>query len=147
VTREVARQFNQEVEQYRRTLLYFARICDWEEFKERAGRLFDYLEVVEATERERRFFAVFNTILAVLVALVIILFSIDPGTDAAFDRYRRTLVVLCLCAGGFECYFFMNFRWYADMRKACFTRRRQAFIRDIERDFRSFASPSAGTCS
>ena len=57
--KRMADTFNGEVEAYRRALIYFARKCDWVEFKARAGRLFDYLELVEAVVRERKFFRVF----------------------------------------------------------------------------------------
>ena len=138
MTRELARQFNEEVEQYRRSLVYFARKREWDEFKQRAGGLFDYVEEVEATERERRFFSVFNTILALLAVSVVVLFSMDPGVHPEWPQYRNALIPACLAASGFELYFFLNFRWYAEMRKAGFQRRRQRFIRNIEQDFRSF---------
>lgn len=34
-------QFNQDVENYRKALLYNARKSDWETFKAKAGRMFD----------------------------------------------------------------------------------------------------------
>ena len=138
MTQELARKFSDEVERYRRSLVYFARKSEWDEFKKRAGGLFDYVEEVEATERERRFFTVFNAILAVLIAAVVALFSIDLPAHVDWPHYKRALVLACLAASGFELYFFLNFRWYAEMRKAGFRRRREQFIRNIERDFRSF---------
>lgn len=138
MTRELARQFNEEVEQYRRSLVYFARKCEWDEFQKRAGSLFDYVERIEATERERRFFSVFNAILALLVVAVVAVLSLDPGAHGDWLKYKRAIVMTCLAASGFEFYFFLNFRWYAEMRKAGFMRRRELFIRNIEQDFRSF---------
>ncbi len=132
--------FSEEVEGYRRSLLYFARKCDWAEFKARAGRLFDYVESVEATELERRFFITFNTILALLIAAVVVLFTVDPGVHEQWQNYRNAGILAALAASGFELFFFLNFRWYADMRMSCFRKRREVFIRTIERDFRRYAS-------
>ena len=140
MTRELARQFSEEVEQYRRAMLYFAARCDWEEFKARAARLFEYVETVETAERERRFFAVFNSVLALLAAGVLIAFGIGPGMPAALNEYRDLAVVLSLAGFGFELFFYMNFRTYVAARMAGLHRRRQAFIRNIENDFRSFTA-------
>lgn len=138
MTRELAREFNEEVERYRRALVYFARRSEWCEFKRRAAGLFDYVERIEATERERRFFIVFNAILALLVLAVVIVICIDPLSGPAWPRHKQTLLIACLAASGFELYFFLNFRWYVEMRKAGLFQRREQFLRNIERDFRSF---------
>jgi len=138
MTQELARQFSDEVERYHRALDYFARVREWERFKERAGGLFDYVEHVEATELERRFYRIFNMILTVLAVSIVALFSVDLPAGADWPYYKRALVLACLAVSAFELYFFLNFRWYADMRKAGFRRRRERFIRNIERDFRSF---------
>jgi hypothetical protein len=138
MTRELAREFNEEVERYRRALVYFARKREWSEFKRRAAGLFDYVEQVEATERERRFFRIFNSILVLLVLAVLFVIGIDPGIGPGWQRHKQTLLMACLAASGFELYFFLNFRWYAEMRKAGLLRRREQFLRNIERDFRSF---------
>ncbi len=142
--REVAKQFNEEVERYRRTLLYFARKCDWEEFKVRAGRLYEYLERVEASERERRFYRVFSSILAMLTLGVVALLSVDPTASAGWIDYRRSLFLAALAGCSFELFFYLNFRWYAGVRMAGFLKRREAFIKGIERDFRAFDMPPQG---
>ncbi len=138
MTRELAKQFNSDVEQYRRSLLYFAGHCNWEEFKVRAGRLFEYVERIEASERERRFYTVFFCILGALGLGIVILLGIDPWVLAGPDQ-RQTLFVIALAGCGFELFFYLNFRRYAEVRMAGFRRRREMFIRNIERDFRSFA--------
>jgi len=136
--RELEREFNEEVERYRRALVYLARKSEWGEFKRRAAGLFDYVEQVEAMERERRFSLIFNAILALLVLAVVVAIGINPSAVPDWPRHRQSLLMACLAASGFELYFFLNFRWYAEMRKAGLFRRREQFLRNIEQDFRSF---------
>lgn len=136
MTKELAKRFSEEVENYRRALDYFARKCEWEEFKARAGRLFDYVEDVEASERERCFFSLFYTILVCVAGAAAALIGLDAA-EGAWAQYRTSLFLVCLAACGFELFFYLNFRRYADNRKSGFRKRREAFIRGIERDFRS----------
>ena len=98
------------------------------------------METVEAVERERRFFAVFNSVLALLAAGVLLVLGIGPRLHAAINDYRDLAVVLSLAGFGFELFFYMNFRTYVAARMAGFQRRRQVFIRNIENDFRSFTA-------
>ncbi len=142
MTQELATQFNDEVERYRRSLLYFAAKADWGEFKARAARLFEYLENIEASERERRFYRVFFLILLVLCVGVIIVLGIDSQVSAEWFGYRRSLLMTALGGCSFELFFYLNFRWYVEARMAGFLRRRAAFIRGMEHDFRSYAMGS-----
>ncbi len=139
MTQELAKQFNAEVEGHRRALLYLASKREWEAFKARAGRLFEYLEKVEASERERRFYTIFYSILAVLTLGVIIVLGLMPQLSAGWFYQRRSLILAALAGCSFELFFYLNFRWYVEARMAGFLRRRAAFIRSIEQDFRTFA--------
>lgn len=138
--RELAEQFNREVETYRKALLFYARKCDWEEFKAKAGRLFDYVESIEFSELERRFFHAFTLLLAVLGLAVIALFSMDvtlyPGL---LLRLKNTLVLAALGASSFELYFYINYRMYVGQRRLYSKKRREKFIREIEQDFQAYA--------
>jgi Na+/H+ antiporter NhaC len=136
--KELAEQFSREVESYRKALLFYARKNDWEEFKTKAGRLFDYVESIEHVELERRFFSVFYVILAALVLTVIALFGINFGISPELMRLKNTVLLAALVVGSFELYFFINYRTYAATRTSIYTERRENFIRGIERDFRSF---------
>ncbi len=138
MTQELAKQFNAEVEGHRRALLYLASKREWEAFKARAGRLFEYLEKVEATERERRFYTIFYFILVVLTLAVIVALGVEPRVSADWLDQRRSLILAALAGCSFELFFYLNFRWYAEARMAGFLRRRAAFIRGIEQDFRTF---------
>lgn len=137
--RELAEQFSQEVDNYRKALLYYARKCDWETFKTKAGKLFDYVESVEFRELERRFFRVFSFILAVLVLAVVGLFSVDFGGHQDLMRLKNVFILSALAVSSFELYFFLDYRMYINFKTFSSKKRRENFIRSIERDFRRYA--------
>src|SRR5512142_975493 len=99
--RELAERFNREVENHRKALLYYARKCDWETFKAKAGRLFDYVESVEFRELERRFYSIFNLILGFLVLAVIGLMMVDFQVHQELLRFKNTFVVSALAVSGY----------------------------------------------
>lgn len=136
--RESAEQFNREVDGYRNALLFYARKSDWEEFKTKAGRLFDYVESVEYQELERRFSKIFNGILAVLALTIIVLFGVDFTVHPEWTRLKDAFILSSLAGGSFELYFFLNYRRYAGSRTFHYRKRREKFIHAIERDFRSY---------
>lgn len=136
MTREHARQFSDEIERYRRSLVYFARVCEWEEFTSRAGRLFDYVESVEFRELERRFFRTFYAVLAPLAAGVLLLVLLDFPAAAELQRLRNALVLGALCVSSFELFFYFDYRTYREVRIRHAGQRREQFIRSLERDFR-----------
>jgi hypothetical protein len=136
--KKLAEQFSREVESYRRALLFCAKKSDWEEFKAKAGKLFDYVEAVERVELEKRFFSVFSVILAALVVAVIVLFSVNFEISPESMRLKNTVLFTAIVVSSFELYFFINYRTYAGIRTSLYKERREKFIRNIEKDFRSF---------
>lgn len=140
--RALNEQFNREVEAYRRALLYYARVCKWDEFEARAGILFDYIESVEFSELERRFFGVFTSILVLLSAAVIMLLGVDFSVHTEWLRLKDALVLSSLAGSGFDLYFYLNYRWYLSARVQYARQRREAFIRNLEQDFRVYAQQS-----
>lgn len=138
--KEFSERFNDEVEGYRRALLYHARTAEWETFKMKAGSLFDYVEVVEVSEVERRFFKLFTSILVALVGVVIAVMNIDVAVHPDLQRVRYTIILLGMAASCFEVYFFLGFRRYRAAKAAHYHQRRDAFIRNIEQDFRLAAA-------
>ena len=136
--KKLAEQFRREVESYRRALLFCAKKSDWEEFKAKAGKLFDYVEAVERVELEKRFFTLFSVILAALVLAVIALFSVNFEVNPESMRLKDTVLFTALAASTFELYFFINYRTYAGARTSLYKERRENFIKNIEKDFRSF---------
>lgn len=136
--RGMEKQFNQDVENYRKALLYHARISDWETFKAKAGRMFDYVEAIEYSELERRFFNNFNVILVVLIVIVVALFNVDFWITPEMMRLRNALVLAGLGVSSFELYFYLDYRIYMRVKTVHYAERREKFIRNIESDFRSY---------
>src|SRR5512143_852703 len=137
--RQLAERFNQEVENHRKALLYYARKCDWETFHAKAGRLFDYLESIEFRELERRFYSVFSLVLGFLVLAVIGLMTVDFQVHQELPRLKNAFVMSAIAVSSFELYFYVDYRMYVDVKTRCYRKRRETFIREIERDFRGFA--------
>jgi Na+/H+ antiporter NhaC len=136
--RGLGKKFNQDVENYRKALLYHARISDWETFKAKAGRMFDYVEAIEYSELERRFYNNFNVILVVLIVIVIALFNIDFGVTPELMRLKNAFVLVGLGVSSFELYFYVDYRIYMRVKTVHYAERREKFIRNIESDFRSY---------
>jgi hypothetical protein len=131
-------QFNHDVENYRKALLYHARISDWETFTAKAGGLFDYVEAVELSELERRFFANFNVILIVLIVIVAALFKVDFAVTPEFMRLKNAMLLAGLAVSSFELYFYINYKLSIKGKMSQYAKRRNSFIRNIENDFRVY---------
>jgi hypothetical protein len=136
--RGLEKQFNQDVENYRKALLYHARISDWETFKAKAGKMFDYVEAIEYSELERRFFTNFNVILVVLIMIVVTLFNIDFGVTPELMGLKNAFMLAGLGVSSFELYFYVDYRIYMRVKTDHCAERRERFIRNIEKDFRSY---------
>lgn len=141
--KEFAERFNTEVERYRRLLLHCARTCQWETFKMKAGNLFDYVERVERSETERRFSRIFSSVLAVLVAVVIAIINMDGSISPELQRVKFTIVMLAVVGSCFELYFFLNYKTYMEAKSTFYNKRKDRFIRNIERDFREITRQTA----
>jgi hypothetical protein len=137
--RKLKEQFNQEVESYRKALLYFAKKSDWETFEARAGKMFDYLESIEFQELERRFFNTFSLILAVLILAVIIFFNLDFEVHQEWMRMKSTFLFSAIAVCSFEVYFYVNYRYFINVKTTYYPQRRKRFILGIEEDFRKYA--------
>ena len=132
------KQFNEEVENYRKALLYHAQISDWETFKAKAGKMFDYVEAIEYAELERRFFTNFNVILIALIAIVVALIKVDFAVTPELLRLKNTMVLTGLGVSSFELYFYINYKIYMRAKAVYYPERREKFIRTIEKDFRAY---------
>jgi hypothetical protein len=139
--KELLNAFNERVERYRKSLLYCAKLCDWNAFEKKAAELFDYVEGVEMTEVERRFDRIFMVVLALVAIAVFALLKVD--TYQAPELLRKILILTALGGGGFEFFFLVNFRHYMKYKKLFYRNRRDSFIRNIEDDFRSGCIPVA----
>lgn len=136
--RGLEKKFNHDVETYRKALLYHARISDWETFEAKAGSMFDYVEAIEYSEVERRFFANFNSILAVLIVIAVALFKVDFTVTPDLMRFKNAMVLAGLGVSSFELYFYLNYRTYIRVKTFHYAERRERFIRNIEKDFRIY---------
>ncbi len=134
--KEFADRFSDNVERFRLALLDYARKHDWEKFKARAGNLFDYVEVVEVSEIERRFFRIFKSVLVVLVAAIAGIMNMDPVVHPGLDQLRYSFTVLAVAGISFEVYSYMTFRSFMIAKSLYRKKRKERFIRGIERDFR-----------
>ncbi len=138
--KELAEQFSREVDNYRKMLLSCAQRCDWKGFEAKAGRLFDYCESIEFRELERRFFRIFNVILGILVAAVVIFFSADSSVHQTLPGFKQVFILAALSMSSYELYFLLGYRSYTEGKSQNYKRRREIFIRQIERDFRGYAA-------
>ena len=136
--RQLAKQFNQEVETYRKALLYFAKKRDWETFEAKAGKMFDYLESIEFKELERRFFNTFGVVLAAIILAVIIFFNLDFEVHQELMRVKNNFYFSALAACTFELFFYLNYRYYINVKTTYYPQRREKFIHGIEEDFRQY---------
>ena len=141
--REIHNKFNEEVNRYRKALLFHAKKCDWGTFKLNAGRLFDYVEAIEMSEIERRFFAITKGVVAILFFMVLFIVKMNPHLYPQLERLNELMTIAAVAVCCFEVYFFYNFRIYMTTKTALYNKRRETFIRDIEQDFREMALSAA----
>jgi len=140
--RELEQQFNQEVETYRKSLLYYAKKADWAMFEAKAGKMFDYVESIEYRELERRFFNTFNLILGSLILALVGFFSMDFEVHQELMRMKSSVLFCAIAVCSFEVYFYVDYRIYMKVKTTYYRQRRTRFIRGIEADFRSYTRQS-----
>lgn len=136
--REWYNRINEEIEGFRKALVHYAKACEWDIFEKKAGILFDYLESIERTALEKKFFRVFLAILAVVAAAVVSLVQLDSHVFPALLKYRDAIILVAIGACCFELFFFLNFRTYVKARMSWYRERRERFIRNIRADFAAF---------
>jgi len=133
---EFANRINEEVERYRTALLRDAKESEWQSFKSKAGKLFDYLEAIELSEIQRKFFRMFNIILLALVLIIVIILKMNGEAYPALLRFKDSMVITAIAGSCFELYFFLNFRLYVKHKMSWYKKRREQFIRNMEKDFK-----------
>jgi hypothetical protein len=134
--REFANRINEEIEQYKNALLHYAKQCEWEHFKSKAGALFDYLEAIELSEIQRKFFRMFILILFVRVIIIVIILKMNGEAYHSLLRFKDSMVIMAIAGSWFELYFFLNFRLYVEHKMSWHKKRREQFIRNMEKDLR-----------
>jgi hypothetical protein len=141
--RERSRAFSESVEGYRKALLRDARTCQWEAFKARAGRLFDYVESIEMSELKRRFHGIFRVVLTLLIASVGAIVILDSGLSPDIERLKFALIGAVVAGTCFELFFFLDFKMYMQSKMSWYRQRRERFVRNIEQDFRQMVFRAA----
>jgi hypothetical protein len=140
MTSELNQIFNEEVNRYKNALLFYAKKCDWDTFKVKAGTFFDYLESIEISEIERKFFNISKVIVFILCIVVLFVFKLDLNMSPEIAGLRKLIILMALGGCSFEIYFFFNFRMYMKYKTNFYKKRRERFIIDIERDFKDILS-------
>lgn len=136
MTEELNRTFNEEVNRYKNALLFYAKKCDWETFKVKAGKFFDYLESIEMSEIERKFFNISKIVIFILCIVVLFILKLNPDISPEMAGFRKLIILMAIGGCGFEIYFFFNFKTYMKYKSDFYEKRRERFIYDIERDFK-----------
>jgi hypothetical protein len=132
----LANRMNEEIERYKNALLHDAKQCEWQSFKSKAGALFDYLETIELSEIQRKFFRMFKLILVALVMIIVIILKMNGEAYPALLRFKDSLVITAIAGSCFELYFFVDFRLYVEHKVFWYKQRREQFIRNMEKDFK-----------
>jgi len=137
--RELERQFNHEVEIYRKALLYYAKKCDWQMFEAKAGKMFDYVESIEYQELERRFFNTFSIILGAVILTVVCCLNVDYAVHQEWLPMKSRLLFSAVAVCSFELYFYLDYRIYMNVKTRHYPKRREKFIHAIEKDFQTYS--------
>jgi len=142
MNRTLHKTFNREVSQYKNSLLFYAKLCDWETFKLKAGHLFDYLESVEIREIERKFFKIFKVILSFLFIAVFFIILLNTEANPEMSNIKQNLIIAALAGCCYDLYLFITFRYYMKHKETFYRKRRERFIVNIKGDFRDIIVPS-----
>jgi len=142
MNRTLHRGFNREVSRYRNSLLFYAKLCDWETFNSSAGSLFDYIESVEIKEMERKFFKIFKVILSFIFIAVCFIISVNHESYPRMNRIKEVMIIAALSGCCYELYFFISFRFYMKHKNTFYNKRRERFIVNIKGDFRDIIVPT-----
>jgi len=138
---ELRKAFNETIHGYKKTLVNCAKRCEWDTFKLIAGKLFDYVETIEVSELERRFFRVFRLIMIALFLMIVCALRVDPASYPEIEGLKRFMTLTAIGGSCFELYFFLNFRLYMEHKTTFYKTRKARFIKNIEKDFRGMLCP------
>jgi len=130
--------FNEKVNNYRNILLSCAKKSEWNTFKINAGKLFDYVESIEMSVLEKKFYSISSVIIGVLVLVVVAVWRINPAIHCEIQRVRELMILAGIGGCSYQLYFFLNFRLYMDTKITSYKYRRERFIKNIEADFKTF---------
>jgi hypothetical protein len=130
--------FNEEVNNYRIILLNCAKKSEWNTFKTNAGKLFDYVESIEMSVLERKFYSISSVIIGLLILVVVALWRIHPAIHYEIQRVRELMILAGVGGCSYQLFFFLNFKTYMDGKITSYKCRRERFIKEIEADFKTY---------
>lgn len=133
---ELYNKFNDEINRYRNSLLFYAKKCDWDTFKVNAGRLFDYCESFEMSVIEKKVLRITKIILAVLFVMVVVIVKMNPDIYPELARVKELMTLIAILTCFFEVFFLLNYRMYMKGKTSCYKKRRERFIINIQQDFK-----------
>lgn len=96
------------------------------------------MDAVEYSELERRFFKNFNAILVALIVIVVAMVNVDFAVTPELMQLKKAMVLAGFGVSSFELYFYLDYRIYRRVKTFHYAERREKFVRNIERDFRSY---------
>src|SRR5512147_145093 len=126
--RSLEKAFNEEVNKYRTILLSCAKKSEWNTFKMNAGKLFDYVESIEMSVLEKKFYSVSSVIMGLLVIVVVAVWKINPAIHYEIQRVRELMIMAGIGGCSYQFYFFLNFRMYMGGKMTYYKYRRERFI-------------------
>lgn len=136
--KSLEKTFNEEVNKYRNLLLSSAKKSEWNTFKTNAGKLFDYVESIEMSVLEKKFYNISTVIIGLLVLVVVAVYQINPVIHCEAARVRELMILAGIGGCSYQLYFFLNFKTYMGHKITSYQYRRERFIRNIEADFKTY---------
>ncbi len=131
-------KLNPEIEQYKKALLFFARVCDWESFRTNAAKLFEYLESVEVSLLKKKFYRTIAIILIALAAALGVFSIVSSAGSPFFEKYRIVVAVGAVAGLFFELLLVLEMHLYLSFRASKQKRREARFIKGITDDIKAY---------
>ncbi len=138
MSKELEKRIEEELSQYKKGLLFFAKMCDWNSFRKQAARLFEFLEETKVAAIKQKLREV-TTVVLIALTTALVFFSVLSTTVVPKLAEIRVPVVFMIMAGFvFELLFLLEFRVYLSYRASMEKIRRQRFIEGIESEIKAY---------
>jgi hypothetical protein len=132
-------QGNADITRYGNALLYFARVCDWDSFRASAATLFEYLETAVTTVLKQKIYRAGALMTIVLLAALVVSVLVGGGVLAV---YQENILFIVAAGLVLELLVLAELRAYLGIRMSQEKRRKDQFIKKMERDFGVYAGPA-----
>ncbi len=131
-------KLNAEIERYKKALLFFARVCDWESFRANAAKLFEYLESVEVSLLKKKFYRAVTIILIAIAAAVGVFSILSRNGGPFFEKYRVVVALGAAVGLFFELLLVLEMQLYLSFMASRQKRREARFIKGITDDAKAY---------